>query len=144
MWGAATALVMLSSAGAATDPATANADGVSGIVRSTRVEGSTVRLLFDDDPQSVQVVLILGWLNHFPPAPEQYYVGKSLTVRGAVQKFHEVSEIAVRDPADITVHGAPADAPQAADRESEIERLHDQVRTLQRRVQELEPHEPAP
>jgi hypothetical protein len=116
---------------------------VSGTVRVAGADGSVVRLNFDD-PGAPQVILLIGWASNFPPAPEQYYLGKTLSVRGSPRMFRGRPEIHVRDAGDIVVLSAasPAAGPTPV-APGEVEMLREQVRTLEQRVKELErrPHE---
>ncbi|HUI26797.1 MAG TPA: hypothetical protein VL403_12005 [Candidatus Kryptonia bacterium] len=111
---------------------------VSGTVSTARTEGSVVRLGFEDS-NIPPVVLLLGWLSNFPPAPEQYYLGRAVSVRGSLRSFRGASEIYVRDAADITVLSSSTGGDSATPATSvEVDRLRAQVRALQKRVQELE------
>lgn len=111
---------------------------VKGTVLAARAEGSIVRLELDD-PGVSQVTLLIGWLSNFPPAPEQYYLGKVISVRGSVQSFRGRSEILVRDADDIVVLSAAAPVADATRPEpGEVEKLRDRVRTLEQRLRELE------
>ena len=111
---------------------------ISGNVRAARVDGSVVRLEFED-PHTPSAVLIVGWLSGFPAAPDEYYLGKSISARGTLRSFRQSQEVYVRDAADITmlspVNRSDPAAPPATD---EVDKLREQVRGLQRRVQELE------
>ena len=111
---------------------------VSGTVRSAHVDGATVRLdLADAD--APQVVLIVGWLSGFPATPEQYYLGREISARGALRSFRGVREVQVRDVADLTVVSSPTGGDESgAATATEVEKLREQVRTLEQRVQELE------
>lgn len=121
------------------EPDTPGIQVVTGTVRRARVDGSVVRLAFDEDPGSVRIILLLGWLSHFPPDPAHYYLGKTVRVRGVVKSFRGAPEISVRDAADITVlgqsEGAAGSAETAAD---EIQSLRERVQRLEERVRQLE------
>jgi len=112
---------------------------VTGTVRSARVEGSVVRLAFDDDPGSLRIILLLGWLSHFPPDTAHYYLGKTVRVRGVVKSFRGTPEMTVRDAADITVLGQSAGAATSAGTPpDELQSLREQVQRLEERVRQLE------
>jgi hypothetical protein len=110
---------------------------VSGTIHAARADGSAVRLDFED-PSTPPVILLVGWLSNFPPAPEQYYLGKSISVRGSLRSFRGASEVHVRDAAEITVLSAVSPRDSSPPTLGEVDKLREQVRTLQQRVQELE------
>jgi hypothetical protein len=120
----------------------AGATEVTGTVRSARAEGNIVHLTLDD-PHAPQIVLLIGWLSHFPTTPDRYYLGKAVTVRGKIQSFHGAREIHVRDASDITVHEAvaPSVVGDANGSQSQIDELRNRVRSLEERVRALEQRE---
>lgn len=111
---------------------------VSGTVTSADVEGGVARLRLDD-PSAPQVVLVVGWLSGFPPSPEKFYAGKTISVRGALRSFRGTREIEVRDAADITVvAGAPLSNDTPPGSSAEINELRQQIQQLDERIRKLE------
>jgi hypothetical protein len=127
---------------------------VEGTVTAAEREGNAVRLHLGSGPQALTVSLVIGLLSKFPPAPERYYLGKTLRVAGTIGSFRGTPEIVVRDAAEIQVAGAPKPAasnppgtgpasarqPPPADT---IEVLHERIRVLEERVRQLERSAPA-
>jgi hypothetical protein len=129
---------------------------VEGPVTAAERDANVVHLRVGKAPQDMIVSLVIGLLNSFPPAPENYYPGKTVRVAGTIRSFRGVPEIVIRDAADIRVvdsglaappaTGAPAGgaamaAPPVYEDESVLQRLEtltERVRQLEERVRQLE------
>jgi hypothetical protein len=105
---------------------------VSGSVASVEESAGAIRLYFDDARRDVRVNLVRGWLVSWPD-----YRGRAIVATGPVRRFREFVEITVHDPAAIQVAGDPPAATPAPAQE-EVQELRDEIRRLQRRVDELE------
>ncbi len=125
-------------------PAGGEARVVTGTVRRASADGNAVTLAFDDDPTSVRVILLRGWVDDFPHDPVRYYLGKTVQVHGSVTYFKDTPEIIVRDADDLVVVGqAKPAAPVGAPLPDEVKALRERLRLLEERVRELERHEAA-
>ncbi len=117
---------------------------VEGTVTAAERDTNIVRLHLGNAPQEVAVSLVIGLLSTFPPAPEHYYLGKTVRVAGTIRSFRGAPEMIIRDAADIQLMGgaATATAAEQAGREATLQRrvdsLTDQVHQLERRIQQLE------
>jgi hypothetical protein len=129
---------------------------VEGPVTAAEREANVVHLRVGKAPQNMIVSLVIGLLNSFPPAPENYYPGKTVRVAGTIRSFRGVPEIVIRDAADIQVvdsggaavpaAGAPAAssgmvAPPLREDDSvrqRLEMLTERVRQLEERARQLE------
>ncbi len=127
---------------------------VEGTVTAAERETNVVRLHLGKAPQEMAVSLIIGLLNTFPRAPEQYYLGKTVRVAGTIRSFRGTPEMIIRDAGDIQVvgsAGAAADSASSgeatspaaqAGREAVLQRrvdtLTNEVHRLEQRIQQLE------
>ncbi len=132
---------------------------VEGTVIAAERETNVVHLQLGKAPQQMLVSLVMGLLNSFPAAPEDYYRGKTIRVSGVIRSFRGTPEMIIHDPADIqivgsasAISGSPSgntvsagtngDAAERAGREAvlqrQVEGLTDQVHRLEQRIQQLE------
>lgn len=128
---------------------------VEGTVTAAQRDGNSVRLRLGNGPQDLTVSLIVTLMSNFPPAPERYYLGKTVRVAGTIGSFRAAPEIAVRDPADIQVvarggttpggvtgNDLPSSSTDAATEDDTVRQrvntLTDRLRLLEERVQRLE------
>jgi hypothetical protein len=97
--------------------------------------GAYYRLYFDADRRDVYITLMRGWLVSWPS-----YVGHAIVATGPLDRWRDHSEMILLTPDAIAVLDAP-DTP-AATPSSEVEELRARVRSLERRIQELESGHP--
>ena len=110
---------------------------VSGTVAEVENDGPAIRLYFDPKRRDVCVTLVRAWLVSWPD-----YAGRSIVARGFVRRFHEVTEVTVRDPGGIALSGpAPEPTPPIAfeaPAKEEVQDLRKEIDRLEKRVKELE------
>jgi hypothetical protein len=135
--------------------------GVRGTVQEVADEGPALRLFFDPQDHRTSVLLIRGLLVSWPD-----YAGRTIVATGPVRRFRDQIEIVVRAPKAVEVlppagstapaataapespaptpSFAPSPATSAAPaasptpNQSEVERLRQRVRDLEKRLRELE------
>ncbi|MBX3025161.1 hypothetical protein KF840_09645 [bacterium] len=109
--------------------------------------GAFYRLYFDRERRDVYLTLMRGWLVTWPS-----YVGHTIVATGPVDRWRDHSEMILLTPDAIALLDAP-DTPTAAPPPSvgaaatatpngEVEELRDRVRSLERKIQELESGHP--
>lgn len=112
--------------------------------------GPFSRLYFDPERRDVYITLMRGWLVTWPS-----YVGHTIVATGPVDRWRDHSEMILLTPDAIAFLDAPEapDAPSAAPPASagaaatatpngEVEELRERVRSLERKIQELESGHP--
>ena len=116
---------------------------VRGRIAATEIRGNVVRLYFDAVKRDVSVVLVRGWLSDFPEHPDDYYRGNEVIATGPVRRFHDQIEIVSRAREDVQLvgkHRVAEKGSAALGAQSEIDALEVRVRSLERRVEQLEKH----
>ena len=120
---------------------------IEGTVVGVRREANVIRLVFDQEPGTFTVALIVGWLSRFPADPEQAYVGKMIRAFGRIRQFHGVPEMLVQDPGRImVVEAGPTATPLAAsagtsaatpEEPGRLQRLEQRLERMEERIEQL-------
>jgi len=108
---------------------------VRGRVVEARDDGTAIRLYFDTEKRDVCVTLVRSWLVTWPD-----YAGREIVATGMVRRFRDVTEVTVLGPEEIALDlGEPTPAAEFESPEKrELEDLREEVRRLQKRMNELE------
>lgn len=110
---------------------------VSGTVAEVENDGTAIRLYFDPQRRDVCVTLVRAWLVSWPD-----YAGRSIVASGMVRRFHDLTEVTVRDPGAIALSGPPAQPTPPLEFEApakeDVQDLRREIDRLEKRVKELE------
>jgi hypothetical protein len=106
---------------------------VEGEVVAVRREGNVLRLVFDPDPNSFSVALIIGLLSPLPADPEAVYRGRTVRAYGRIRRFRGATEMVIRDPTRIILVEPTVDAARMP-----AVRIDQRLNELEERVERLE------
>lgn len=114
---------------------------IEGKVISGERDANVVKLQLGNKKPVLTVSLVIGLINHFPSAPETFYLNKTVRVTGVIESFRGGLEIVLRDASAIaTVEPLPATTASepVIDLQQRYDALEKKVETLERRLRESE------